>query len=85
MLASDRCDQEWESVFWSPLPDHLALEQLFGGTNGFELLETPFEQHRTKVGQRAFLTRRIFLKLGTRLLTDSNADLDSPFTHLLVS
>ena len=79
------CDQERESVFGSSLPDHLALQQLFGGTSAFELLETPFEQYRTKVGQRAFLTRRVFLELGTRFLTDPNADLDSPFTHLLVS
>lgn len=59
------------------------FQELFGGTDRLQLLETPLEQHCAEVGQRSFLTGCIFLKFGPHFLADPNADLNSPFSHFL--
>jgi hypothetical protein len=60
---------------------NVLFQELVGRTDGLQLLETPFEQYRPEVGQRPFLPGGVLLKLGTNLLTDPDADLNSPFAH----
>jgi hypothetical protein len=64
---------------------NVLFQELVGRTDSLQLLETPLEQHRPEIGERPLLAGCVLLKLGSNLLTDSDADLYSPFSHFLSS
>jgi hypothetical protein len=68
-----------------PRGSNILFQELFGRTDGFQLLETPLEQYRPEIGERPFLAGGVFLKVGPNLLTHSDTDLNSPFSHFLSS